>query len=145
MSDLFNLNLETGEASETKPQGSSGEGEKRTRRKRTSATAKIETELTNRLERLTNRLAESLEGRQDYELSAALREDAKAMTGSVVSLTTRFPPLRTPLLFVLGLAEPLVAFWRIARILLGRVAERRSSETEIVDNGNGPTMAPPAE
>jgi len=81
--------------------------------------------LRGRLQAVFERLAEWLEGRGDEELAQAIREDAGAMTGGLVAATRPLAWLRQPLLLLLALAEPVLAFGRVGRILLTRWQARR--------------------
>jgi hypothetical protein len=124
-SDLF---ADTGKADKPKVTAhTTGEPKKRGRPAgaRTDTTRKAESELRGRLERTFDRIAEALEGRGDEELSSAISEDAKAMTSGLISLTRAITPLRAPLLILLALVEPLLAFGRVGRILLVRYQMRR--------------------
>jgi hypothetical protein len=82
-------------------------------------------DMKERLYAIFERLAERLEGRGDVELAAMVREDMRAMVGGLDSLARRVPGLSTPILLGLGILEPVLAFGRIARLLLDRWAERR--------------------
>lgn len=94
-----------------------------------------EGELRNRLELTLERIAEWLEGRGDLELAGVIREDSKAMIGGLVSLTRPLGWLRPPLIAVLSVVEPVLAFGRVLRILGGRLADRRARarEAAVVD------------
>lgn len=129
------LDLETG-----KPTGDSGEergpggrfkkGNRQSsaggKASRAGRPPKIEAELRERFQAVFARISESLEGRDDLELATAIREEAAAMSGGIVSLTRQFTALRAPLLALLALIEPILAFGRVGRILLGRLATRRA-------------------
>ena len=122
------LDLETGRS----VAGGNGDGAKSStpRRRRSSSSSskrpKVEVEIESRLERILSRLAELREGRGDDELAGALREDTQAIAGSIVSVTKPFgAPARRLVLTGLAVAEPLLAFGRIGRILAGRLAARR--------------------
>lgn len=114
------LDLETGETTE-KP----AEPKKRGR-PRGKSKPKVEVEIESRLERLLQRFAELREGRGDSELADAVREDSKAIVGSIVALTRPFVQARKVILTALAIVEPLFAFGRIGRILAGRIAARRA-------------------
>jgi len=107
--------------SESKARGSSGS------RRSTSASArdKIEQELTARLDRTFTSLAKTMEARGDDELAAVIREEAEVMGQGVISLTRNVKVLRGPLLFLLNLIEPVMAFGRIGRLLYSRFRERQ--------------------
>lgn len=92
-------------------------------------------ELRSRLDRVFDRIALSLESREDYELATVIREDTQAMTQGINSLTRGVTVLRGPIIMALNLIEPVLAFGRVGRILLGRFAERQrqrqaAAETE---------------
>lgn len=84
-----------------------------------------ERELQSRTGRIVSRITDRLEERGDHELATALQEDGDAMVGGLVELTRRFTALRTPLLLILGLVEPVLAFGRVGRILIRRAQWRR--------------------
>lgn len=86
---------------------------------------KLDAEIASRLDRTFLRISGALQARGDEELSSVVSEDRTAMTQGLVSLTHAVKPLRTPLLMGLNLIEPILAFGRVARILLTRMALRR--------------------
>jgi hypothetical protein len=89
-----------------------------------------ETELESRLMRIIGRLADRREERDDLELADALREDGKAMADGVVNGTRQLPQFRIPVLLLLGIVEPLLAFGRVGGILLRRLQNRRLTQAE---------------
>jgi hypothetical protein len=89
-----------------------------------------ETELESRLMRIIGRLADRREERDDLELADALREDGKAMADGVVNGTRQLPQFRIPVLLLLGIVEPLLAFGRVGGILLRRLQDRRLTQAE---------------
>lgn len=89
------------------------------------ATDRVEAELVSRLDRTFDRIAKALEARDDTELAAVIRDDKEAMGQGLVSLTRSVKFLRSPLLMVLNLVEPVLAFGRVGRILYGRFADRQ--------------------
>jgi hypothetical protein len=93
--------------------------------KSATAAAKAESELSTRLARTFDRIVKALESRGDMELADAIREDADAMGAGLLSLTRNLKPLRSPLVFILNLVEPVLAFGRVARILFLRFLDRR--------------------
>lgn len=93
---------------------------------KSSSTGTTDANLKSRLRDAFVRLADQRETKDDTELSLALREEADAMAQGLVSLTRNITPLRFPLLFVLNFLEPVLAFWRVGGILLGRFATRRN-------------------
>jgi hypothetical protein len=118
------LDLETGEVI-------AAEGSPPVRRRRPR--------LASRLDRMFERLATSLEAREEFELAGVIREERKAMSGGLVLLTQHFDVLRDPLLRLLGFVEPVVAFGRVGRIIARRIVERRarSAEDDEVDDRAG--------
>jgi hypothetical protein len=94
--------------------------------------SKVATEISSRLDRLFDRIAQWRESREDEELASAVREDTEMMVSGVVSLTGSFPFLRTPLIMLLSILEPLLAFGRVVRILVGRWMARRQAQVEQV-------------
>lgn len=81
--------------------------------------------LANRLGEAFSRLADQLEARDDQELADAIRQDSRAMSQGLVSLTRAVTFLRLPLLLFLGFLEPILAFWHVGSILFGRWVARR--------------------
>lgn len=118
-------------------------------RQRNSTARKVaaskDDQLTQRLLTALDKIADQLEAREDHELATAIREEREPMVRSVVSLTKGITFLRRPLVVAVSLLEPVLAFWRIGRILGGRfitrrqrmVAERQAAmqEHEPVNNG----------
>lgn len=86
---------------------------------------RLETELASRLDRTFDRIAKTLEARDDIELADVIREDKDAMSQGLVSLTRSVKFLRSPLIMALNLVEPALAFGRITRVLYGRWADRQ--------------------
>lgn len=126
--DLPGSGGEKREEKKTPPKGSTS--------KRPAAS---DTDLKSRLHTVFDRLADAADARGDDELSAALREDRDVMAQSLVTLTRPFQALRTPLLGLLAIMEPVIAFNRIGRLLFGRVVDRRAERTahkEDVGPGN---------
>lgn len=101
-------------------------GSRSSKSRTTAASKQAENSLNDRLKRVFGRIAEALEKRSDPELAAAIKEDTEVMASSLVSLTRHAPFTRNPLLLLLGLVEPFLAFGRVAGILLRRFAERRA-------------------
>lgn len=96
------------------------------KRSRASVTSdRIEAELLSRLSRTFDRIAQTLEARDDAELAGVIREDSDAMSQGLVSLTRSVKFLRSPLLMALNLIEPALAFGRVGRTLYVRFAERQ--------------------
>jgi hypothetical protein len=90
-----------------------------------NARDKVEAELTLRLSQVFDRIVKILEARGDEELAEVIREDSSAMGQGLVSLTRNVKVLRGPLLFLLNLIEPVMAFGRVGRILFYRLRIRR--------------------
>src|SRR5438552_3054389 len=90
-----------------------GESERSQRRKRA--------DIRERLFAIFDRLADSLEGRGDEELAGMIREDSRAMVGGLASLVRRAPGFGPPILGALAVLEPVIAFGRIFRVLVGRM------------------------
>src|SRR5438874_815164 len=78
-----------------------------------------ERDLRTRLERTFERLAEWRQGRGDDELAQVFREDSMAMIGGLISIARPLTWLRPVLVLGLTVAEPLLAFGRLARLMLG--------------------------
>lgn len=81
-------------------------------------------EVKGRMDRCLDRIAKWRREKGDNELAEAIEEDRQQLTGGFVAITGSFPWLRMPLIHVLNLVEPLLAFGRVARILIGRAADR---------------------
>ena len=82
-------------------------------------------EVRERLGNVFERLAEWRESRGDEELAAIIREDARSMTAGFVSLTRNLPVVRAVVLNVLAFLEPVLAFGRLVRVVVGRWQVRR--------------------
>lgn len=95
---------------------------------RPSSSTAQEKDLRGRLSGCFDRIAATLDERGDEELAELVRQDAEVMSQGLVSLTRPFRALRTPLLAVIAVIEPALAFGRIARLLGGRWAERRAEQ-----------------
>jgi hypothetical protein len=52
------------------------------------------------------------------------------MATGLVSLTRPFTAFRTPLLLMLGVVEPFMAFWKLGRLMAGRILLRRGRVEE---------------
>lgn len=91
------------------------------------------TSLVGRLNTAFSKIADQMAARDDDELAVAIREERGAMSQGLVSLTSSVTPLRIPLVIALSLIEPILAFWRVGRILFYRFLgwrERRIREME---------------
>jgi hypothetical protein len=95
-----------------------------------SAAQRVEDEIRSRLLRTFDRISDALASRGDTELSDVITEDKEAMTQGLVSLTRAVSWLRMPLLMLLNLVEPVLAFGRVARILFGRWVDRRARQQQ---------------
>lgn len=97
----------------------------RTRKRSTSQRRPGQPGFESRVRQALEKAGEALIKRKDAELGEALIEEAPVMAGGVNNLSKGLPPVRFALLVALDLIEPVLAFWRVGRILLGRAAERR--------------------
>lgn len=93
-------------------------------------------DLKTRLGGVFDRLAESASVRGDDELAEVIREDGPTMVNALVSMTRPFKALRAPLVLLLGVAEPVIAFQRVARIVISRVMFRRTEKPVEGENVN---------
>jgi len=84
-----------------------------------------ERDMRGRLERVQARLVEVFEGRGDQELADVIREDGMAMIGGMIAACRPAAWLRAPVVTVMTVVEPLLAFGRVLRLLAGRWQERR--------------------
>jgi hypothetical protein len=146
------LDLETGDAerAEMSPaerrriaREAAAEGKERSQQARASnkttsarsqnARDKVEAELILRLDQAFDRIVKALMARGDEELASVINEDKGAMGQGLVSLTRNVKFLRGPLIFLLNVIEPVLAFGRVGRILYYRFMqrqERRAMERE---------------
>lgn len=92
-----------------------------------------ERDMRGRMERTLTRLQEWLEGRGDTELATILKEDGPAMIGGMIFPMRSAMWLRAPVVTVLTIVEPLLAFGRLFRTLLGRLSARREAAAEEYD------------
>lgn len=103
-------------------------------RTRSSSSSKSDDSgLVTRLDTAFVKLADQMLARGDDELAEALREERHAMSQGLVSLTATLTLLRLPLVVFMSLVEPVLAFWRVGRILFVRLLawrERRIAETQ---------------
>ena len=111
----------------TKPPREDDDGPKPERGKSDRSKRRHAADIRGRLETVLTRLADSLEGRGDAELATMIREDQKAMVGGLLSVTRRVPAAAGVIVAGLSVLEPLIAFGRVFRLLLGRVADRRAA------------------
>lgn len=101
------------------------EGTRRRRRRRSTTTegegrSTDDGPVTGQLKGVFERIAVQREVKDDEELATAIREESDAMTAGLLSLTRNVPVLRGPLIIILNLIEPLLAFGRVLRILRDR-------------------------
>lgn len=94
-----------------------------TAKKRATAT---DNELKTRLTGVFDRIADAADARGDEELAEVLREDRDVMASGIVSLTRPFVVLRAPVVLLLAVVEPVMAFGRLARLAIGRVMDSRA-------------------
>lgn len=92
--------------------------------------SKLEAELTSRLHRTFDRIAQTLDARGDQELAEVIREDGDAISQGFISLTRNVRFLLSPLIMLLNLVEPVLAFGRVGRILYRRWVERQQRTAE---------------
>jgi hypothetical protein len=103
----------------------SGEtGKPKTASKSQAAVKREDGELRGKLDRALDRIAKTLEARGDHELAEVIREDGEQIAQGLMSLTNGVKFLRGPLVFLLNVVEPVLAFGRITRILYHRWQDR---------------------
>src|SRR3954466_15253571 len=98
---------------EAEPARSKSTGRQSSRSTRASTRDRVENEILSRLDRTCERIATQLDARGDEELSQVIREDKEAIGQGLVSLTSNVKLLRGPLLMILNMVEPLLAFGRL--------------------------------
>lgn len=98
----------------------------KTARKRTSRPRPTDTQLSGRLEGMLERLTTTLRERGDDELAEAVERDGAVMANALVNITKPVKWLRIPLIAIIGIVEPGLAFGRTGRIVAGRWAARRA-------------------
>lgn len=139
MSPELELDLDEGDAdaaeriTRTKESKVSGSGGSRSNRSRggskssssKSGSQRSDTDLVSKLSAAFDRIADQLEIRGDDELATALHEDKQKLAQGIVSLTRAIKPFRTPLVILVAIIEPILAFWRVGSILARRAIERR--------------------
>jgi hypothetical protein len=123
---MAELDLETGASTDTPKRGGRPKGSTGT----PAGPARKETELRIRLETTFSKIADSFAARGDDELAVAISEEKKPMAAGLLNLTANVKPLRNPLVALLALIEPGLAFGRVGRILGRRVAARRAQNLE---------------
>jgi hypothetical protein len=113
---------------------------KRETRASTGGRTKADEEVASRTERVLRRIADRRTNAGDDELAGAIMEDGPIIAQGVADITAAVNPLRVPLLLLLGVIEPAIAFLRVGGILAGRIAGRRQVPVEatvLVPNGDG--------
>jgi hypothetical protein len=85
-----------------------------------SSSKSDDSSLVTRLDTAFFKLADQMLARGDDELAEALREERRPMSQGLVSLTATLTVLRLPLVILMSLIEPVLAFWRVGRILFMR-------------------------
>lgn len=98
-----------------------------------AARERSDRDLKKRLEDIFERMAEAADARDDDELAEVIREDGRIMAQGLVSLTRPLRALRAPLVGLLSIAEPVMAFSRLGRLMFGRWYERRSAPVDPPD------------
>lgn len=107
-----------------------GEKPKAEKPKAAVPTATADKELRGRLEEVFVRIADAADARGDTELADIVREDGPVMATGLVSLTRPVRALRTPIVMALGIVEPVMAFSRVARMMVYRFFDRRGATVE---------------
>lgn len=134
------LDLETGE--KTAPDHGKGSGRKRIGRPPGSkdTATRLPPQLKPRVIEVIEALANNRQDRGDDELADALRHDENSMAGGIESLVRHVPGAKSPIMLILGVVEPVLAFGRIAGLLLRRIGMRRSrtpdNESQGFDDGS---------
>jgi hypothetical protein len=122
---------DTGNAKSSSSRSSSSRSSSSSARKK----AATDNELKSRLTGVFDRIAEAADARGDEELADIIREDRDVMAGGIVSLTRPFMALRAPVVLALAIVEPVMAFGRLARLMIGRAmvnrAERKAQPDDI--------------
>lgn len=108
--------------------------------KSTSSTPSLKT----RLENCFDKIAKQLESRGDEELATAFSEEKGNMAQGLVSATEALKPLRGPLIVIVGLVEPVLAFGRVGGILVRRAVARRARQVAEWEAANA-AAEPPSE
>jgi len=106
------------------------ERERYHRKKQRANASKQTGEVQSRMGRVIDRLIERQEGRGDLELAGILREDGEMMANTTADAVKVVPQLAAPLLLILGLIEPFLAFGRLAGLFRHRLLERRERAAE---------------
>lgn len=100
--------------------------------------AQADGDLKSRLEDGFQKLADQMRARDDDELADALQDGKGPMAASLVSMTKVVKWFRKPLVLFVGILEPILAFWRVGGILLGRMFIWRENMTQQVPSEQVP-------
>lgn len=84
-----------------------------------------DSQIKQRVNRVLGEIVKGRRASEDEELADAVEETTEQMAQGFVSLTDSFKPLRIPFIMFLNLIEPLMAFWRVGKILFNRFRQRR--------------------
>ena len=117
--------------------GGDKSGDAPPKKKEAPPTQAADRDLRTRIAGIFDRLAEAADARGDHELAEILREDSPVMSVGLVSLTRPVKALRVPLIFALGIIEPVMAFSRVGRVMLERLLDRRAARA---DEGEPPVQ-----
>jgi hypothetical protein len=114
-----------GKASRAARKPRAGSGSKGTTRKKTpAAEAAEEKTLAGRCTKAIEDLAEVVV-HNDEELADVLVRRKEAMAQGLVGLTRTITILRYPLVFMVAFIEPVIGFWELGALFLGRAVSRR--------------------
>jgi hypothetical protein len=146
---MTEINLETGKVEgEDEPAPKRGPGRPRKdgkptgsgepRKRSHKSGANVDAEIASRTRRVIRRMADRTASHGDDELATAMREDGPTIAQGVADITKVIIPLRAPLLILLAIIEPAIAFLRVGGILAARIARRRPVvDTVLAPNGAG--------
>lgn len=112
----------------------SEETKSRSKSEQTKDDTILQAKLRDNLETAFDRITKARVKAEDEELAQALLEDRDAMTDGLVGLTDHVPVVRQPLLLILGVLVPLLAFRRVGGILVGRLLSWRQRRMETAAN-----------
>lgn len=128
MSSDDEIDLERGDPARADATEKKAATRSRSTKSQSAKPAPAETSLKTRLENVFEKLAKQMEARGDEELATALSEEKTNMSQGLVSLTKNLTPLRGPLLVIVSLVEPVLAFGRVGGILVRRAVARRAQK-----------------
>lgn len=109
--------------------------------------------LVARMDTAFSKIADQVAARGDEELAEAIREERHPMSVGLVSLTSTLTFLRWPLVIVMALVEPLLAFLRVGRLLFIRflnwreqriIAAQQAQQQAEWEAGQAPAEVPVA-